>query len=179
MRRVGLALLLTLGGPEVPAQQSASHTHEEHVLNAGGHPRAGVVPASAGHRLTLGSIGDPFIFHRAVGTTMTVDTSFVLAYGPPVEVENLRFTNPTTLVWNSHHSAGRYNVYRDSLAALAGLGYGTCAQEGLIAPTATDALPVPPGSGRFFLVTVENRLAEEGTKGFSGAGIERTGAVCP
>jgi hypothetical protein len=179
MRQAALLLLLALGAGEAAAQQSTSHTFEEHVFNAGGHPRAGVAPASASHRLTLGSIGDPFAFHRAFGTTMTVDSSFVLAYGPPAEVESLRFTNPTTLVWNPHHSAGRYNVYRDSLTALAGLGYGACAQEGLVAPTATDTLPIPPGSGRFFLVTVENRLAEEGTKGFGSGGVERTGTVCP
>jgi hypothetical protein len=33
--------------------------------------------------------------------------------------------------------------------------------------------------GFFYLVTVENRLSEEGTKGFDSGGGERTGSACP
>ena len=162
------------------AQQSASHLLEEHVLNAGGHPQPfGSEPASASHRLTLGSIGDPFGMGRLFGSSMLLDGGFVITYPPAGEVEDLLFTNRTTLVWDAHPAAGRYNVYRDTLAALGSLGYGACAQQDLIAPTATEVLSPPSGSGFFFLVTVENRLFEEGTKGFDSSGVEHTGTVCP
>ena len=176
----GAVLLCAILAPGAPAQQSPSFSLEEHVFNAGGHPQpVGSEPASASHRLTLGSIGDPFAMRRSVGATMTLDGGFVTTYPPPTEVQHLRFTNHTTLVWDPHSAAGRYNVYRDTLTALSSLGYGTCAQLNLTAPTTTDVLPVPSGTGFFFLVTVENRLLEEGTKGYASNGTERTGTVCP
>ena len=174
------AFLALLAPGAALGQQSASHTLEEHVLNAGGHPQPyGSEPASASHRLTLGSIGDPFAMGRFFGSSMLLDGGFVITYPPAGEVEGLRFTNRTTLVWDAHPAAGRYNVYRDTLAAIASLGYGACVQQNLIAPTATEVLSPPSGSGFFFLVTVENRLFEEGTKGFASSGVERTGSVCP
>jgi hypothetical protein len=165
--------------PVTLAQQSPSYTLEEHVINAGGHPQFGGNPASASHRVTLGSIGESFATRRATGATQTLDSGFLPTYSPPSEIRNLRFTNHVTLVWDAHSAAGRYNVYRDTLASLSTLGYGACAQRNLLVPTTTDALPLAAGSGFFFLVTVENRLFEEGTKGFTSAGIERTGTVCP
>jgi len=174
---VGLGLVF--GAAPAAAQQSASHTLEEHVFNAGGHPAAGVSPASASHRITLGSLGDALAAPVLVGATSELSGGFVLAYPPPGEVEGLRFTDPATLVWDAERSAGRYNLYRAEVSTLGGLAYGTCAELGLGAPTTTDATPVAPGSGLFFLVTVENRLGEEGTKGYRGDGAERTGTVCP
>ena len=179
MRRALLVLLLTLSGADALAQQSASHSLEEHVFNAGGHPHASGSPGSASHRLTLGSLGDPFRMRRYFGSTFLLDGGFVLTYPPPGEIRNLRFTDPTTLVWDPDPSAGRYHVYRDTLAALGALGYGLCAQRNLLVPTATEELPLPAGSGFFFLVTVESRLAEEGSKGFNDSGVERTGTLCP
>jgi hypothetical protein len=179
MTRARIAASILLLAVPARAQQSASHTLEEHVLNAGGHPYVAGNPVSASHRLTLGSIGDPFRMQRLLGATTILDGGFVITYPPPGEVTNLRFTDDVTLVWDTEPSAGRYHVYRDTLAALGALGYGACAHEGLTAPTTTDMLPVPPGTGLFFLVTVENRLGEEGTKGVDGSGVERLGTVCP
>ena len=176
----GFALCLALLAPGAAlAQQSASHSLEEHVLNAGGHPQFGLETRSPSQRLTLGSIGDAFAMNRSFGSSMLLDGGFVIAYPPAGEVQDLRFTNRTTLVWEAHPAAGRYNVYRDTLAAIASLGYGTCVRQNLVTPTATETLSPPSGSGFFFLVTVENRLFEEGTKGFASSGVERTGAVCP
>jgi len=45
--------------------------------------------------------------------------------------------------------------------------------------TDTDSDPLPVSGGFFYLVTAENRLAEEGTKGFTAEGAERLGTVCP
>jgi hypothetical protein len=42
-----------------------------------------------------------------------------------------------------------------------------------------DAVP-DPGQGFFYLVTARNRLAEEGTKGSTSAGVPRSNAFpCP
>jgi hypothetical protein len=46
-------------------------------------------------------------------------------------------------------------------------------------PTATDPASPPPDSIYFYLVTAENRLGEEGTKGYSSSGVERHGSDCP
>ena len=42
-----------------------------------------------------------------------------------------------------------------------------------------DTHELETGEGYFYLVTAENRLDEEGTKGFSHDGPEREGTVCP
>ena len=63
---------------------------------------------------------------------------------------------------------------------VAALGYGACEQYGLTGNSATDNAAVPAGDGYFYLVTAENRLDEEGTKGFDSAQVERTNdAPCP
>jgi hypothetical protein len=178
MTRAWIALLALTGGAAL-AQQSPSYKLEEYAFNAGGHPVAGVSPASAGQRITLGSIGESFPLRRHFGPTFVLDGGFLFPYFPPGEVLDLRFTNATTLEWDPQVSAGRYNLYRDALAALGGLGYGGCTQQNLTTATTTDATLAPPGAGFFYLVTVENRLGDEGTKGFRSSGEERGGAVCP
>ena len=66
----------------------------------------------------------------------------------PAEISNLRFTDPTTLAWDPEPSVGVYNLYRDWLSALSGIGYGQCAQQDLIDETATDSdTPSPAGTG--------------------------------
>jgi len=49
----------------------------------------------------------------------------------------------------------------------------------LPANSTTDGGPVSVGDGFFYLVTVVNRLGEEGGKGFRSDGTERLGTVCP
>ncbi len=61
-------------------------------------------------------------------------------------------------------------------------GYGLCEQPPPVLATETATVTDLPGTGdaRFFLVTARNRLAEEGTKGFDHAGVERGNPVpCP
>jgi len=64
-----------------------------------------------------------------------------------------------------------------------GDGYGTCEQQDLKTTTATDSSIPTAGNTLFYLVTVKNRLQEEGTKGSRSDGTERLGAtdlpVCP
>jgi hypothetical protein len=95
-------------------------------------------------------------------------------------VRNDRFTDKTTLVWDSEKSVGTYDVYRALLSALSGLGYGTCLQNGLTTESATDGTSPAPGQGYFYLTTARNRLGEIGTKGLASSGIERANAApCP
>lgn len=177
-RRLGIALLAAVA-TSAAAQESASFDLREHALNAGGHPADGIVLASLGFRMSLGSIGDAVVRRGLASASFRADAGFVSAYPPPGEVLGLAFDTKTTLRWNSEPSAGTYNLYRDLLGNLSGLGYGLCAQPDLAGPTATDADPVAPGAGFFYLATVENRLDEEGTKGFRRDGTERGGTVCP
>ena len=75
---------------------------------------------------------------------------------------------------------GHYNLYRDLVSNLSGLDYGECDQYELPDESATDTDPVSVGDGFFYLVTVENRLGEEGTKGRHSDGSERPNPnFCP
>lgn len=183
--RALIATMLALGGaPVLPgapalAQESASHKLEEQVVNAGGHPADGVSPSSASHRLTLGALGDPLSLTTLSGPTTMLSGGFGAPYPPPGEVMGLMFTDATSLVWLSEHSAGSYNLYRDDVGALGGLGYGDCVQQDLASPATTDTDAVPLGGAFFYFITVENRLGDEGIKGFDSSGALRAGTVCP
>ncbi len=160
------------------AQTSAGFDVSEHAFNAGGHPSAGVTLSSASYRITLDAIGDTVAGRQPASDSYRVETGFIAAYPPPGEVQGLDWIDPSTLVWNPERSVGNYNLYRDSVGNLPGAGYGICAQQQIPGETTQDTAPVAANSGRFYLVTAENRLAEEGTKGASG-GVERLGTICP
>lgn len=161
------------------AQSSASFGLAEHTFNAGGHPADGIVMFSPSYRITLDSIGDSMA-GRLSSASYAMDSGFVPAYPAPLEVQGLGFTNVQTLVWIPTPSAtGGYNLYRDLLSTLQGLSYGSCAQQNLPQATTTDTTPVPANNGYFFLVTGENTLNEEGSKGSDSAGTERLGTICP
>ena len=82
--------------------------------------------------------------------------------------------------WNPERSVGVYNLYRDLLGNLSGLGYGDCEQSDLPGTTATDTDRPPAAGGFFYLITAENRLREEGTKGFDSSGSGRPNpSPCP
>ena len=92
----------------------------------------------------------------------------------------LRFSDATSLEWNPEGSIGSYSLYRDLLSSLSGLGYGMCLEPFLLVETTTDTdVPTTPGTGFFYLVTAENKLAEKGTKGFHSDTAERMGLACP
>jgi hypothetical protein len=109
-----------------------------------------------------------------------MDLGLVGVHRPPGEVQGLRFDDKWTLRWDAERSAGIYNLYRASLGTLSpGLSYGGCQQQNIALTTTTDSDPVPLSDGFFYLITVENRLTEEGTRGHDSDGLERTGSVCP
>jgi hypothetical protein len=108
-----------------------------------------------------------------------MDASFGAAYPPPGEVRSMWFSDHDTMHWDAEVSAGVYNLYRDLMTNVSGGGYGVCHVAGVANTTAADTGTPPPDNGWFYLVTVENRLGEEGTKGTDSSDTERLGTVCP
>lgn len=178
---VAVLELIVLQAPSARAQQSASYALTESVFNQGGHPADGVVPASASYRLTLEAVGEDVSGTALASASFRLDGSFLAAYPPPGEVFELRLLEDhETIAWNPERSVGSYNLYRDLLSHLAGLGYGNCAQHDIESATTRDLARPPAADGTFYLVTAENRLGEEGTKGRNSGGGERPNAnPCP
>ena len=172
-------LLVSFWGSPAEAQSSASYRLSDHTFNAGGHPHQGTVLFSTNYRVTLDALGDGVVGIGLAGGPYRMDGSFGACYPPPGEVHGLTFLDKQTLEWNPEKSAGDYNLYRDTMSGLSGLGYGTCLQQELPGATTTDGDTPTSGDGYFYLVTVENRLAEEGPKGFDSNGDARQGNVCP
>ena len=173
---IGVLLL----GASALAQHSASYNISDHVFNAGGHPDAGTVLTSDSFRISLDLIGDGAVGLTLGSASFRMGGSFAACYPPPGEVPDLRFSEVGVLEWEPERSMGTYNLYRDLVSSLAGGDYGECEQYGLPGESAIDNDPVPVGDGFFYLVTVENRLGEEGTKGLDSAGSERSNPnFCP
>ncbi len=169
---------LAAGGPAL-AQQSPSFRLTEWVLNGGGDPAQGTYASSASYRIKLDAIGEAVIGRGLASATYHSDGGFVPDYPPPGEVLTVRFSSKTVLQWSPERSVGTYDVYRDPVGSLP-VSFGSCFQGGLTAETATDASTPPAGVAWFYLVTAENRLLEEGTKGYRSSGAERpNSAPCP
>jgi hypothetical protein len=180
MRCFAFVLLAGLIAAPALAQQSPSYKLEEFALNAGGHPQDGAILASASFHVRLDAVGDAVARSGLSGPSFRVDGGFVGAYPPPGEVLGLRFVDSATLMWRPERSVGVYNLYRDLLSALSGGSYGTCRQYDLAAETTIETGAPPAGNGWFYLVTAENRLREEGTKGTNSSGAERPNVhPCP
>jgi hypothetical protein len=177
---VMIPVLIALAVSPAFAQTSASYRLTEHAFNAGGHPAAGETPASASYRMSLHAIGDNALGEPLASASFHADGGFVVAYPPPGEVTELRFTDKQTMLWNPERSVGVYNLYRDLMSNLSSLGYGTCRLQDLAGETAFDTDEPNAGDGYFYLVTAENRLYEEGSKGFDSDGTVRANdAPCP
>ena len=180
MRPLLIPLVLLLVFPAI-AQESASYQLTEHTFNVGGNPADGTVLNSASYTITLDAIGDPMASRNLSSGSYQIEGGFVAAYPPPGEVLGVSFTDPITLSWNPEKSLGDYNLYRDLMSNLSGLGFGACEQQEIqdSMTMLDDTHELETGEGYFYLVTAENRLDEEGTKGFSYDGPEREGTVCP
>jgi hypothetical protein len=158
------------------AQSSANFEIKAQALNAGGQP---VTVGSADFQIRLGSIGDSLAAVALGSASFGLDSGFGLSFSPPGEVTGVRFDDHVTLAWNPEKSTGAYNLYRNLLSAISP-GFGACNQSNLPAETATDADVPGAGTGFFYLVTAENVLDEEGTKGFQSSTVERANAApCP
>jgi hypothetical protein len=173
-------LLLLLPTGVVLAQSSTNYRLEEKVFNAGGHPAAGEVVTSGSFRITIDSIGDGIVGSSMSSASFALDAGFAVVYPPPGEVLGLSFLDHVTLTWYPEKSVGVYNLYKDLLTNLTGLGYGACEKYDIDVTTAADAAVPPATDGFFYLVTAENRLFEEGTKGNDSAGVARPNpSPCP
>ena len=95
-------------------------------------------------------------------------------------MQDLRFTDPSTLEWDPERSTGVYNLYQGDVTDPWDPDYGLCVQSGLGSETATVAGTPSVGQALFILVTAENLLFEEGTKGTDTAGATRPNTMtCP
>ena len=175
--KVLVAVLLSSAA--AAAQQSASYRIEQSTLNSGGHPSNEGILTSAAWRITLDAIGDGPRRAELGSASFGSSSSWIAGLAPPGEVTGLEFLDDVTLAWGPERSAGSYNLYRGLLGNIGGLLYGGCVGQNLTATSTTDADAVPASNGFFYLVTVENRVGEEGTKGFRSDGIERGGTICP
>ena len=166
-------LLLLLSGSAL-AQTSASFQLEEYTLNAGGTPSQGSELASASFRMTVASLGNTLSAVGLDSASFQLDSGFGVSYLPPGQVAAMCggagelpavFTDVQTLIW----PRGAFG--RDSTTCTGTIpvvGYGICEQQDLIAATYGDGRggALDRATTFYYLVTVENRLAEEGTKGF-------------
>lgn len=177
---VALLAIVLMAGPPLTAQESASYKLKEHSFNAGGHPAGGVIPTSAGYRMTLDVIGEGCVMTGASSASYRLDSSFAAAYPPPGEVAGLWFSDHQSLHWNPEKSTGSYNLYSDLISLLSGGGYGDCDQQDLAETAATIGGDPPADDGYFYLVTARNRLDEEGIKGADSDGAVRPNdSPCP
>ena len=161
------------------AQQSASYSATEFVLNAGGHPAEGATLSSASYRVSLDALGEGLIATSLSSGSYQMGVGFVTAYPPPREVNNLRFASHTGFNWLPDSAVGTYTVYRELIATLPG-NFGVCFPPALTSTAANDISDPPVGAGWFYLVTARNRLGEEGTKGFRSSGAQRPNpSPCP
>jgi hypothetical protein len=177
---LGILTVMLLSAGSTNAQTSANYKLEQHALNSGGRPSGGSIVTSANYRVTLDSIGDGISARGLTGASYSMDLGLVNVHRPPAEVQGLRFDDKLTLRWDADPSAGSYNLYRAPLGTLGpGGSYGACQQQNIALTTTTDSDPPPAPGGFFYLVTVENRITEEGTRGYTSSSVERGGPVCP
>lgn len=179
--RAVVPLAILVPGIPAPAQQGGDFRQAEHAINAGGDPRQ-VVLSSPDFRVTLDAVGDACPPTVARGPGFRLETGFVSAYAPPGEVQQLMVqADRLTLSWNPDPSAGTYDLHGGPVSALGGPGgYGACLVPHIEATHTTDSFVPVPGTARLYLVTVENRVGEEGTLGRTSSGATRPNALpCP
>jgi hypothetical protein len=162
------------------AQSSPNYVLREHTLNAGGRPAQAVVAGSASFRVTLDSIGGPVVARAISGASFRMSAGFDAAYAPPGEVMGVEFlADRQTLRWLNEANSTAYDVYASRLSTLPG-AFGGCAQSRVAGNSWSDPATPPLGDGLFYLVTGLNRLDEEGTKGQTSGGTERSNSSpCP
>ena len=180
MRGTVLLAALTLAVVPVTAQQSTSFDISQSTFNAGGHPSNGTTMSSASFEISLDSIGDTVATAEVSGPSFTVGGGFGAAFPAPGEVQGLLFLGQDALSWSAEPAAGVYQLYRGRISDVDSGAPADCTQQELTGLGTTDADPVPADDGFLYLVTVVNRLGEEGTKGFASAGGERSNPLpCP
>ena len=177
MRRLLFSFLVLACATSVLAQSSANYQIEQPTLNNGGNPSP--VLSSPNFQVTMDALGNGLALTGLASPSYGMDAGFATDYRPPGEVQNLRFTSKTAFGWNPEPSVGTYRVYRGLVSDLSS-GYGTCFSQGLNTPQGSDTGVPSLGQAVFYLITAENRIAEEGTMGNNSAGTPRLNATpCP
>jgi hypothetical protein len=178
-RWFALIVLLLASSADLPtlAQSSATFRVDESVFNSGGHPEQGISMTSTSYRISLDSLGENLVSAALSSGSYELESGLASAYRPAGSVTGLRFISKDALEWDAHSAAGRYNLYRDDLNNIG--AYGACLDPGLASPPASDPQAPAPGAVFFYLVTVVNRLGEEGGKDSDSNGIPRAGVWCP
>ncbi len=179
MKSTFVLILIVLSATWVTAQQSPTYKLEEHAFNSGGEPGGDNQMISKSFKITLASIAEPAsaIYLSSAGFRM--DVGFDPIFPAPGEVAGLGFTNKTDMTWSVEHSAGTYNLYRQVLSSFVTGTALDCLQKGYVTPSAQDLDPAPTADGFAYLVTVRNRLREEGTTGQASTGLPRATVPCP
>jgi len=177
------ALAIFTSGVPARAQQSASFALEGNTFNEGGRPANGVVAQSASFQITLDAVGDAVPMFAASSASFGLSGGIVGAYAPPSEVQAVALGSgggsSTSLIWSPMPTAVRYDVYRGGTGTLPGT-FGSCLISDLANTAYNDTAAPASRTGFFYLVTGENRLGEEGTKGTQSNGTVRTAApACP
>ena len=142
MRTRHFLLVLLLATGIVAGQESASFKLSETTLNAGGHPAGGTVITSSSYGITLDAIGEAVAPAQAASTSYLFEGGFVGTFAPPGEVANVRFSDATTLLWDTERSTGGYAVYSGPITEPFDSGYGTCQRP----PPPLTATTTPMGS---------------------------------
>jgi len=172
-----ILLLSVLAATPAVAQSSAHYRLEQGVFNAAGHPAQGVTLESASYRISLDSLAEDVVAVGLASASYQVDSGWAPAYRPPGLVEGLRFVSAETLEWEPVSGADSYNLYRSKLIYVT--DYGLCFEDNVTSTTTSDPEPPPDGGCFFYLVTAENSLNEEGSKGSTSDGEQRLGLTCP
>jgi len=177
------ALAICTSGGLLLAQQSASFALEGTTLNEAGRPENGTLAQSGSFQITLDAVGEALPAFDAVSASFNLSGGVVGAYAPSAEVQALGFVSAggaaPALAWAPLPTAVRYDVYRGATGSLPG-SFGACLASNLASTSYNDAAAPLPKTGFFYLVTGENRLGEEGTKGYQSNGAVRTAApACP
>ena len=97
------------------------------------------------------------------------------ANAAPGDVQNLRWDNDITLLWDAEPSADEYHIYRDLLANLAFSSFGVCRDDldGDRTDTQLIDMGAPAEGQTFFYLVTAVAGVEEGTLGF-GTNAERS-----
>ena len=98
----------------------------------------------------------------------------------PGELVNARFTDPTTLVWDTIPDGPRYDALRGELATLPvgpGAGDEVCFDE-LLTAVLVDGTPPAPGTGFWYVIRGSN-VCGIGGYGSQSDLTPRTSTTCP
>lgn len=188
----GLYAIALLFSCAAQAQSSANHQLESQAWNLGGHPADGIAMSSANYEISLDSIGDTIEAVSMTSASNRIDSNLVAVYapagevaavcgagGPCLHVDRGAPATQAVLSWPVEPNAITYDLYRDDILALPGLGFGSCQETGISDPTTDDTTEPTADHGYFYLATAVNRVGEHGTKGAGSDLVERDGAICP